>query len=44
MNSTYEHFDIQRLNAISITEVAQALGYELRKAGRKPRFFHKERK
>lgn len=32
MNSTYEHFDIQRLNAISITEVAQALGCELRKA------------
>ena len=33
MNRTYEHFDIQRLNAISITEVAQALGYELRRVG-----------
>ena len=33
MSRQYEHFDTERLNAIPITEVAQALGYELRKAG-----------
>lgn len=33
MNSQYEQFDTQRLNAISITEVARRLGAQVRKAG-----------
>jgi DNA primase len=33
MNSQYEQFDTQRLNAISITEVARRLGAQVRKVG-----------
>ena len=33
MNSQHEHFDTQRLNAISITEVARRLGDNLKRTG-----------
>ena len=33
MNSQHEHYDTQRLNAISITEVARRLGDQLKRAG-----------
>lgn len=33
MNGTYEHFDLERLNAISISEVARRLGENVRRAG-----------
>ena len=33
MNSQHEHYDIRRINAISISEVARRLGCDLRKSG-----------
>ena len=33
MNSQHEHFDTDRINAISITEVARRLGCQLQRSG-----------
>ncbi len=33
MNSQHEHFDLDRLKAISITEVARRLGCHLQRSG-----------